>query len=85
VWCGDSPRDRGAADAEFTPRNNRLDGHTERSAKLTPDAERTNDTDAIGSADDGADAYIVTLSYGPDPPGTVGHGGEHFGYTSLAG
>ena len=23
--------------------------------------------------------------YQPDPPGTVGHGGEHVGYTSLAG
>jgi CubicO group peptidase (beta-lactamase class C family) len=30
------------------------------------------------------DGYGLGL-YQPDPPGTVGHGGEHIGYTSLAG
>ena len=30
------------------------------------------------------DGYGLGL-YEPDPPGTVGHGGEHVGYTSLAG
>ena len=30
------------------------------------------------------DGYGLGL-YQPDPPGTVGHGGEHVGYTSLAG
>ena len=30
------------------------------------------------------DGYGLGL-YEPDPPGTVGHGGEHIGYTSLAG
>ena len=30
------------------------------------------------------DGYGLGLCQ-PDPPGTVGHGGEHVGYTSLAG
>ncbi len=30
------------------------------------------------------DGYGLGL-YQPDPPGTVGHGGEHIGYTALAG
>ena len=30
------------------------------------------------------DGYGLGL-YEPDPPGTVGHGGEHVGYVSLAG